>query len=166
MPTGIRGFAFQKPALAATNFLRYIPHPTHSEIEYMDTFEQMIEKERARLGKLRDDLTAQQSNIVTQLADIDKELAAIGAYERAKQGKPERQTKMTKNTRAPRGAKREELLFIIAETPNLTRGEIIEKLGIKGEKSQEQGISNALATMKKVGTITAIDGKYTIGRGV
>ena len=130
----------------------------------MDTFEQMIEKERARLGKLRDDLTAQQEEIYNQLADIDKELAAIEAYERAKTGKPARQPKAARNTRAPRGAKREELLSLIEDTPNLTRGEIIEKLGIKGDKAQEQSISNALATLKKAGIITAKDGKYAAGK--
>lgn len=128
----------------------------------MDTFEQMIEKERARLGKLRDDLNEQQENIFTQLADIDKELDAISAYERAKSGKPARQPKAAKNTRAPRGAKREELLSLIEDSPNLTRGEIIEKLGIKGDKAQEQSISNALATLKKAGVIAANDGKYAI----
>ena len=130
----------------------------------MDTFEQMIEKERARLGALRDNLVAQQAGIATQLGDIDKELAAISAYERAKTGKPMRQTKATKITRSPRGAKREELLSLIEETPNLTRGEIIEKLGIKGDKGQEQSISNALATMKKAGTISANEGKYAVGK--
>lgn len=128
----------------------------------MDNFEQMIEKERARLGALRDDLLAQRARIATQLADIDQELAAIGAYERAKQGKPVRAAKAGKSIRAPRGAKREELLSLIEDTPGLTRGEIIEKLGIKGDKSQEQSISNALAALKKSGTITATDGKYAI----
>lgn len=128
----------------------------------MDNFEQMIEKERARLGALRDDLISQRASIATKLAEIDQELAAIGAYERAKMGKPERAPKAAKNTRAPRGAKREELLSLIEDTPGLTRGEIIEKLGIKGDKSQEQSISNALATLKKAGTIAATDGKYAI----
>lgn len=129
----------------------------------MDTFEQMIEKERGRLGKLRDDLTAQQEDIYTQLSGIDKELDAIAAYEQAKMGKPVRQAHAAKSTRVPRGAKREELLALIKATPNLTRGEIIDRLGIKGDKGQEQGISNALATMKKAGTITATDGKYAAG---
>ena len=128
----------------------------------MDTFANMIEKERARLGALRADLIAQQEAIDVQLADIDKELDAIAAYERAKSGKPARQPKAAKATRIPRGAKREELLSLIEDSPNLSRGEIIEKLGIKGNKSQEQSISNALATLKKLGTITAKDGKYAI----
>lgn len=128
----------------------------------MDTFANMIEKERARLGALRADLIAQQEAIDVQLADIDKELDAIAAYEQAKSGKPARQPKAAKATRIPRGAKREELLSLIEDSPNLSRGEIIEKLGIKGNKSQEQSISNALATLKKLGTITAKDGKYAI----
>ena len=128
----------------------------------MDNFEQMIDKERARLGKLRDDLIAQQTGISTQLADIDKELAAITAYERAKLGKPARVQKAAKMVRAPRGAKREELLSLIEEYPNMSRGEIIDRLGIKGDKGQEQSISNALATMKKAGVIAATDGKYAV----
>lgn len=128
----------------------------------MDNFEQMIDKERARLGKLRDELIAQQSGINTQLGDIDKELSAITAYERAKLGKTTRVQKQTKLMRAPRGAKREELLSLIEENPNMSRGEIIDRLGIKGDKGQEQSISNALATMKKAGVITATEGKYAV----
>lgn len=131
----------------------------------MDNFEQMIDKERTRLGTLRDGLIEKQAAIHTQLAGIDKELDAISAYEQAKLGKPARQTKFTKNTRAPRGAKREELLSFIEENPNLTRGAIMEKLGVKGDKSQEQSISNALTNMKKAGAITATDGKYAVGKG-
>ena len=129
----------------------------------MDNFEQMIEKERARLGTLRDGLIENKAAVHAQLVRIDKELDAISAYEQAKMGKPARQTKFTKNTRAPRGAKREELLSFIEENPNLTRGAILEKLGVRGDKRQEQSISNALAAMKKAGTIRATDHKYTVG---
>lgn len=131
----------------------------------MEKFEDMIARERARLAQLRDDLMAQQENIFTQLAEIDRELDAISAYERAKTGKPAREPKAAKASRAPRGAKREALLSLIEEQPNLTRGQIIEKLGIKGDKAGEQSISNALASMKKAGTVIATDGRYAMAKG-
>lgn len=131
----------------------------------MESFEQMIEQERARLGKLREDLRAQQQTIVGQLADIEKELAAIAAYEQAKLGVPGRQPRAAKGTRVPRGAQREEVLALIKASPDLTRGEIIERLGVKGDKPKEQGVSNALAAMKKAGVIRADEGKYTAAAG-
>jgi hypothetical protein len=136
----------------------------------MSTFADYIEKERARLGKLIEDYNAQIAELQGKLTDAQKEMQAIDAYEQVKQGKAPApratpttpRTPRATGTRSPRGAKREELLAILQETPNLTRGEIIEKLGIKGNKQQEQSISNALANMKKAGTITADDGKYAV----
>ena len=69
----------------------------------MDTFEQIIEKERARLSKLREDLLSQQAGIATQLADIAKELGAISAYEKAKTATPPRTSRAAKLARMPRG---------------------------------------------------------------
>lgn len=137
----------------------------------MSTFADYIEKERARLSKLIEDYNAQIAELHTKLADAEKEMQAINAYEQVKQGKVPTPTTTAPRTprapratgtRSPRGAKRDELLTILRETPNLTRGEIIDKLGIKGNKQQEQSISNALANLKKAGTITAEDGKYAV----
>ena len=52
------------------------------------TFEMFIQKERERLGKLREDVLARKALCEQELADIDKELTAISAYEAAKTGKP------------------------------------------------------------------------------
>lgn len=127
----------------------------------MKNFQELIEKERERLTKLADEYHAQIADLETKLADIHKEMRAITAYEDAKQDKPARAPRSTKaSSRAPRGSKREEILAVIQKTPGISRGEIIDTLGIKGQKGQEQGVSNALAAMKKAGTITAEDGKY------
>ena len=42
----------------------------------------------------------------------------------------------------------------------LTRGEIVEALGLRGDKSGEQSISNALSALKKANTIGVGDGRY------
>jgi hypothetical protein len=43
----------------------------------------------------------------------------------------------------------------------LTRGEILEKMGLKGDKSGEMSISNALTALTKANQIFRRDGKYT-----
>ena len=135
----------------------------------MSGFQGFIDKERARLTKEREDLAAKREEIDTQLTTIDRELAAIGAYEAVKTGKmpepspaPIAARKTSDTARAPRGAKRDELLALITGKPGLARGDILEALGVKGNKGAEQSVSNALANLKKAGTITAIDGKYSV----
>ena len=50
---------------------------------------------------------------------------------------------------ARRGSKREELLNVIRQGNGLTRGEILEKMGLKGDKSGEMSVSNALTALTK-----------------
>ena len=42
----------------------------------------------------------------------------------------------------------------------ITRSEMLIAMNVKGNKSGEQSISNALSALKKAGTITAADGVY------
>jgi hypothetical protein len=50
---------------------------------------------------------------------------------------------------------------VIKENPSgLTRGEILEKMGLKGDKSGEMSVSNALTALSKGNQITRQDGKY------
>ncbi len=42
------------------------------------------------------------------------------------------------------------------------RADILEALGVKGDKSGEQSVSNALSALKKKGDIAVEDGKYII----
>jgi hypothetical protein len=42
------------------------------------------------------------------------------------------------------------------------RADLIENLGVKGDKSGEQSVSNQLSILKKAGTITANDGLYRL----
>ena len=62
------------------------------------------------------------------------------------------------------GTRRETLLRVIGEHPNgLSRGEIFQRLGLKGNKSAEKSISNALAALTKNNQVSRRQGKYVIG---
>ena len=72
-----------------------------------DTFVSMIEKERERLAKQRDQLVAQQKDVQALLDGIDREMEAISAYEGVKTGKPK-----ARRTRTRRGGRRDEILAL------------------------------------------------------
>jgi Fe2+ or Zn2+ uptake regulation protein len=62
-------------------------------------------------------------------------------------------------------AKRDALMKVIKDNPSgLTRGEILERMGLKGNKSGEMSVSNALTALTKANQVTRRDGRYN-GRG-
>src|SRR4051812_33773209 len=101
-----------------------------------DTFEAMIQKERERLTKQRDDALERRKKIDDEIAAIDIEFEAIRAYEGVKAGKAQKGTAASKGTggkRAPRGSRQQEVLDLIGQHPDgLTRAEILTELGAKG----------------------------------
>jgi hypothetical protein len=133
-------------------------------------FQDYIKSERKRLNDERKRLVAQQREAEKKLADIDRELSAIGAYETAKTGKAAkpaepapRKARVTRKapTGGRRGSKREPILKLIADNPDgLSRGEILTKLGVKGDKSGEMSVSNALTALTKGNQIRRDGGKY------
>jgi hypothetical protein len=129
-----------------------------------ETFETFVQRERARLHGEREAIFTQQHELEEKLATVNRELAAIEAYEAAKSGKaPARQsaTRRTGTRRGTRGgSKRDELLTIIKEGGGLTRGEILEKMGMKGNKSGEMSVSNALTALTKGNQVARRDRKY------
>ena len=56
---------------------------------------------------------------------------------------------------------RQQVLNAIQDRPRcLSRADLLEKLGAKGDKSAEQSVSNALAALKKIKSISATNGTY------
>jgi len=133
------------------------------------TFSDFINRERERLHAERDRVIAQQKELETKLAEIARELQAVDAYEAAKTRKSVAQPRQAHGGRASvhsgqRGSKREALLAVIRENPaGLRRGEILERMGLKGDKSGEMSVSNALTALTKGGQVTREDGKYRAG---
>jgi hypothetical protein len=135
-----------------------------------EQFGDFIARERARLHAEREAVFTQQQELGTQLTALNNELAAITAYEQAKSGKAAsvqtgRARKAPAATAGRRGSKREGLLAVIKANPDgLARGEILEKMGLKGDKSGEMSVSNALTALTKNGQVVrGDDRKYRLG---
>jgi hypothetical protein len=129
-----------------------------------DTFSAFITRDRERLRAEREAIFTQQHELEGKLASINNEMRAIDAYEAAKSGKSA-SVRSTRTTGAPqrgrRGSKREAILAVIGENPDgLTRGEILEKMGFKGDKNSEMSVSNALTALTKASQVARHDGKY------
>ena len=127
-----------------------------------DTFQTFIASERERLTKEREAIFSQQQQLDEQLAVINQEMHAIDAYEAAKTGKaPARKAGGTRAPASRRGSKRDGIMQAIKGTPGgLTRGELLEKMGLKGDKSGEMSVSNALTALTKGNQVARKDGKY------
>jgi hypothetical protein len=127
-----------------------------------ENMQSFIASERERLTKEREAIFTQQHELETKLAEINREFAAIEAYEAAKTGKPA--ARRANGTRAPqsrRGSKRDGILQAIKATPaGLTRGELLDKMGLKGDKAGEMSVSNALTALTKANQVARKDGKY------
>jgi hypothetical protein len=143
-------------------------------------FADVMQRERERLNREREEILNQQKELENKLTAIYRELAAIDAYEAAKTGKPATSSRQPRGSRktpvaikqsaaAPRarpqaGSRREALLRVIGEEPSgLSRGEIFQRMGLKGNKSAEKSISNALTALTKNNQVSRREGKYVIG---
>ena len=119
-------------------------------------FAQFIEQERARLTKAKDAVIAKKRSCDAEIATIDRELAAISAYERAKTGR-------APSTGIRRSGIRQDVLNAIKSHPEgISRADLLVAMGVKGEKSGEMSVSNALSALKKNMSIDSADGKYKV----
>jgi Fe2+ or Zn2+ uptake regulation protein len=134
-----------------------------------DRFADVMQKERERLHREREQVSNQQQELEDKLAQIDRELEAIDAYEAAKSGKaktskrsaPARGPARARRAQARRGSRREALLQVIRENPDgLRRGEILERMGLKGDKAGEMSVSNVLTALTKSNQVSRHEGKY------
>ena len=131
-----------------------------------ETFKSFVGRERTRLTRARDAARNRKQQLDRELSAIESELAAILAYEQARKKAPAGAIKKTRRSaaktgkRAPRGEKRRAVLELIQKSGGLTRGEILASLGVKGDKSAEQSVSNALTALKKQNLVASRDRKY------
>jgi hypothetical protein len=124
-----------------------------------ETLDSFITRERERLQKSRQDALARKQQVEDEIASIDRELKAMDAYHAVKQGKSERRVRRRLPGR--RGSRREQILELIKQTPDgLSRGDIITRLALKGNKSGEQSVSNALTALKKQKLLDSRGRKY------
>ena len=123
-------------------------------------FAEFISRERDRLRAEREQIFNQQEELQRRLDAVNREYAAIEAYETAKTGKAARQEPAARQRQTRRGSRREGLLELIRQSNGLSRGEILERMGLKGDKSGEMSVSNALTALAKSNQIRREGGKY------
>ena len=123
-------------------------------------FSEFISRERDRLRAEREQVFNQQEELQRRLDAVNREFAAIDAYQTAKTDKAARQTSAGRQSGARRGSRREALLEIIRQSDGLSRGEILERMGLKGDKSGEMSVSNALTALTKSNQVRREGGKY------
>src|SRR3954466_7969159 len=123
-------------------------------------FPEFIARERERLRAEREQIFSQQKELQRKLDAVNREFAAIEVYETAKTDKAARQAPAGRQPRARRGRRREALLEIIRQSDGLSRGEILERIGLKGDKSGEMSVSNALTALTKSNQVQRDGGKY------
>lgn len=123
------------------------------------SLDDVMEKERTRLNEMRAEAQTRKAVIDEEIADIDRQLSYIAAYDNAKAGK-----KKSTTQRAPRsdGRRATLLQFINSQQDGVTRSDILTHLGVKGDKAQEQSVSNALSVLKKTGKIGQQNGRYMV----
>jgi hypothetical protein len=63
----------------------------------------------------------------------------------------------------PPGSRREELLNLIRDGNGLSRGDILERMSLKGDKAGEMSVSNALTALGKSNQVRRESGKYYPG---
>jgi hypothetical protein len=140
------------------------------------SFSSFVTKERNRLTKLRNAAEARKTAADAELMQIENEFKAISAYETAKQGRPApkksakspKSPKVAKVAKVAKGPKRvrragrrvEVLAAINKSADGATRADLLVALKAKGNKSDEQSVSNALAALKKTGKVAAKGGRY------
>jgi hypothetical protein len=124
-------------------------------------FAEYIARERDRLRAEREQISGQQEELTRKLDAVNREFAAIDAYEGAKTGKAaRRQAPAGRQSRARRGSRREGLLELIQQGNGLSRGDILERMDLKGDKAGEMSVSNALTALAKSNQIRREGGKY------
>src|SRR3954451_14396367 len=113
--------------------------------------EAFIARQRESLLNQRQEILNQQRTLQEQLHQLDEMLGKFDVFE----GKGARRQARATGTRrggtrqGRRGSKRDELLKVIREGGGLTRGQILEKMGLKGNKAGEMSVSNALTALTK-----------------
>ncbi|MGA8760684.1 MAG: hypothetical protein WB611_31035 [Stellaceae bacterium] len=143
-------------------------------------FAHLMQRERDCLNHEREEIVGKQKDLENKLTEINHEFAAIDAYEAAKAGKavtPSRQPRAARKSGAPikqlsvdtgarpqTGTRREAILKVIEKNPGgLSRGEILERIGLKGNKSAQKSVSNALTALTKNSQVLRREGKYVMG---
>lgn len=123
--------------------------------------EAFITRQREALLNQRQELLNQQRALQEQLDQLDQMLTKFDVFEGKYANRGGARKAVTRRASgARRGSRREELLQVVREGHGLTRGEILERLGLKGNKAGEMSVSNALTALTKSNQLRRDGRKY------
>ena len=118
--------------------------------------EAFIAKQRGSLLAQRQELLSQQQTLQAQIDELDVMLTKFDVFE----GKQARKGRDRRSGGGRRNSKRDELLKLITGSKGLSRGDILAKMGLKGNKAGEMSVSNALTALTKSKQVARKDRKY------
>jgi hypothetical protein len=96
---------------------------------------------------------------LTRRSPNNETLAKFDVFE----GNPSRQSGPRRAQQGRRSSRRDGIMGALADIPHgLSRGEILDKLGLKGNKQGEMSVSNALKALTKTNQVVRKDGKYVV----
>lgn len=105
-------------------------------------------------------LSAAKAEAIKKAEAAIAELNELGfSYKLVQDGATVRAPRATGTRRS--GIRDQVLALIEEHADGITRAKLLEVMDAKGDKSAEQSISNALAALKKAGTIKGDGGTYT-----
>ena len=123
--------------------------------------EAFVARQREALLNQRQELLAQQSALQQQIDQLDQMLTKFDVFEgKYAKRRGTRKAGAKRASSGRRGSRREELMKVIKAGHGLTRGEILEKMGLKGNKSGEMSVSNALTALTKSNQVRRDGRKY------
>jgi hypothetical protein len=118
----------------------------------LDEIKKLDEQKQALLAKAKDEALQQATKAVAMLRELGFNYKLVEAGDNIPFTAPKRRTGV-----------RNDVLNAVKAAPNgISRSDILEALGAKGDKRAEQSISNALANLKKAEQLTLNDGVYTV----
>lgn len=127
--------------------------PTLAEIDAQ--IRQLEDQKKALVQKARDEQVAKANDAIAKLREMgfNYRLAEMDTAPRVYNPRPSTGTRRT--------GIRDQVLQVVKSSPKgISRADVITKLNAKGDKSAEQSISNALAALKKAGTLSLHGGVY------
>ena len=116
----------------------------------LDEIRKLDEQKIKLLGDAKKEALAQAREAIAALAELGFNYQLVAGDAPAPKGK--RRT----------GIRDEVLAKVKAHPKGVARAPLLEEMGVKGDRRGEQSVSNALAALKKAGTITAKNGVYKV----
>jgi hypothetical protein len=132
----------------------------HMDSSILTDTQAFITKQRDALLQQRESISTQQHELQQQLDAVNAMLAKFDVFEGKATASRTPAGRTRRATTARRGSKRDELMQVIRAGNGLSRGEILEKMALKGDKAGEMSVSNALTALTKSQQVERRDGKY------